>query len=395
MGKKSIIFIFVVLIFVFVEWGNLIIPLSLEISDVEVTELVGMDLPVAGDFSISAIFSGTEDSSEGKTNERLVTINANSFTAALRGLQNYEDKIFIGSHVRDIIIGEELAKNNMNIWLDFVAKSSDIRSNSNVYIAKEMMSSELFSETLENEYGVSDRIFNILRDSRFDNEARKVRLLDVMNMFLDENRIGVIPCISTVKNGERQIADYTIEREPDSDISRIELAGYGIISGGKLVGYLNSNETDGYDYVKNLIREDAITIIKDGEEYGVDLINAETKFKFEFSGDNLTKIIIKTDTKNYMAETSSGENVFAHNVSAIEKLENEVIANKIRTVVDRVQNEEIDFIEMGKKLEFSHPYKWRKLKDKWQDIFPSIPVEIEVNSKIDREYDMLSTANEQ
>lgn len=393
MRKKSIIFIFIVVIFIFLEWGNLIIPLSLEISDVEVTELIGMDLPTTGDFSISVIFSGDEE--EGKNNERLVTINSDSFTAALRGLQNYEDKIFIGSHVRDIIIGEELAKNNMNIWLDFASKSSDIRSNSNVYIAKEMTSTELFSTTLENEYSISDRIFNIVRDSRFDNEARKVRLLDVMDMFLDESRIGVIPCITTVKNGERQIADYTIEREPDSDISRIELAGYGIINGGKLVGYLNSNETDGYDYVNNLINEDALTVIKDGEEYGVDLINSKTKFYFEFSNDDLTKIIIKTDTKNYIAETSSGENIFAHNVNEIEKLEDEIIANKIRTVIDRAQSEKIDFIEIGKKLEFKHPYKWRQIKDKWDEIFPNVPVEIEVNSKINREYDMLSTSNEQ
>lgn len=395
MGKKSIIFIFVIIIFVFSEWGNFILPLSLEISDVEVTGLVGMDTDNLSQCSVSVVLRRSKGDEAGKGNktdaERLVTVKAESFMADIKGLQNYEEKIFIGSHVRDIVIGDELARNNMTIWLDFVAKDSDVRSNTNIYIAKDMEASKLFNETLENENGISNRIYNIVKDSKFDTEKRKVKLLDVIDMFLTGNRVGVIPCIMTVTGGEKRDSDYIIERKPDNEISRIELAGYGIISEGKLIGYLNNDETDGYDYVSNLIKEDAITVKINEEEYGINLISAKTDLDFEFSGDNLSKIIIKTRTKNFMGENSKGKNVFAHNINEIEKLESEFIANKIRTVIDRCQSEKIDFMDIGKKLEFKHPYKWRKIKDKWQEIFPNIDVEIEVNSKIDRSYDILST----
>ena len=38
-----------------------------------------------------------------------------------------------------------------------------------------------------------------------------------------------------------------------------------------------------------------------------------------------------------------------------------------------------------------HPYRWRNIKNEWDNIFPNVPVEVKVNSNIDEQYGVLSS----
>jgi len=401
MKGKFIIGFFIILTFIFLEWGETILPTRLEANEVQVTELIGLDLLENKEVALSVVF---EEQKEGQENdnsntsekEKVLMITSKTFSDDERGLQNYQDKIFIGSHVKSILLGENLAKNSLLRGVDYISKNNEIRSKSNIYLVREMDASKLFSEGSKNDFVMANRMENITENTRYDREAREVTLWELVDIFLSDDKIGVIPCVELVKNGEKQLASYLLDEvSEDKDAKRIELAGYGIISEGKLIGYLNEDETDGYDYIKNIIKQDTMSLNVNEAIYGVNLIGSKTDLNFEFSEDELTKVIVKTKTNNFVGETYYGENIFNTNRSEIENAENEFIKNRIMAVIDRAKKEKVDFIDIGKKLQFKHPYKWLKIKEKWEEIFCEVPFEVQVTSELNKEYDIVSTINQE
>jgi len=401
MKGKFIIGFFIILTFIFLEWGETILPTRLESNEVQVTELIGLDLLENKEVALSVVF---EEQKEGQENdnsntsekEKVLMITSKTFSDDERGLQNYQDKIFIGSHVKSILLGENLATNGLLRGVDYISKNNEIRSKSNIYLVREMDASKLFSEGSKNDFVMANRMENITENTRYDREAREVTLWELVDIFLSDDKIGVIPCVELVKNGEKQLASYLLDEvSEDKDAKRIELAGYGIISEGKLIGYLNEDETDGYDYIKNIIKQDTMSLNVNEAIYGVNLIGSKTDLNFEFSEDELTKVIVKTKTNNFVGETYYGENIFNTNRSEIENAENEFIKNKIISVIDRAKFEKVDFIDVGKRLQFKHPYKWLKIKEKWEDVFIKVPFEVQVSSELNKEYDIVSTINQE
>jgi len=391
MSKKLETVILIIIIVILVGWGKYIIPIKLEISDTQVVEVIGLDSAENDEVSISLLFEPlrTEKDDEGPK-EKILTVTSTSFIGTEKGIQNYENKIFVGSHVKDLIIGEDMAKNNLIRAIEYFSKNNEFRLDSKIYIAKESSASELFNQGIDNGYIVSDRIDNLSLSDKGEREVRSVEVVDVVRLLLSSNKSGVIPCIQVVDNGEKQLSDYIINSSKEEK-KRIELAGYGVIKNGKLIGYLGNVESMGYDFVRNIISEEGILLNQGDDAVGVALTSSNSKMEFDFSGDKLEKVIIKIDTVNSVLETDSGKNVFAGDVVAVEELENNYIKDVVETAVRYSQNVNVDFLEVGVNLELKHPYKWRKIKGSWNEMFSTIPIEVQVNSNINEQYGILSS----
>ncbi len=394
MSKKLEITVFIIIIVVLSEWGEHIFPTKLEISDVQIVEAMGMDLDENNKVSLSLLFEESENEvKEGRKKEKLLTVSSESFLGTEKGMRYYEDKIFIGSHVKNIIIGEKLAQENLVRVMEYIGKNGELRLDSNIYIAKGSSASKLFEDGLGNEYGLADKINDIAMTEVKGSKKRCVKVIDVIKLLLSNDKVGVIPCIQLVDNGGNQFEGSEINMS-EQEKKRIELAGYGVIKKDKLTGYLGNYESSGYDYVKNSIFEENVVLAKYDEVIGLKLIDSDTKIKCEFSDDTLTKAIIKIKVNNSIMETSSGKNIFAKDLKTIEELENNYIKNIVMATIEYAQKENADFIGIGKSLELKHPYKWRNIEKEWEKIFPTLPIEVEVNSKINEEYGILSTTNE-
>lgn len=392
MNKKLETVIIVVIIIMLVGWGKYIIPIKLEISDTQVVEVIGLDLGDDDKVSLSLLFEPLRAEKDEGPKEKLLTVTASSFIGTEKGIQNYEDKIFIGSHVKDVIVGENMAKDNLVRAIEYISKNNEFRLDSKIYIAKESSASELFNQGINNDYILSNRIDTLSLSDKGEREVRNLEVVDVVRMLLSKNKSGVIPCIQIVENGEKQLADYVINSSKEEK-KRVELAGYAVIKDAKLIGYLGNVESMGYDFVRNLISEEGIRLVQGDDVVGVAMTNSGAKMEYEFSGDTLTKVIIKIDTINSVLETDSGRNVFAGDIKVLEELENNYIEDVVKTTIRYSQNVNVDFLEIGVNLELEHPYKWRKIKDNWEEMFSTIPIEVEVNSNINEQYGILSSTD--
>ena len=393
MATKLKVYAIFIIGLILLGWGGRLIPSRVEITDFGIIQVLGIDSGVNNGVSLSIVDENQKNSkvdSDQVGDENIVTTSGKSYNDCISGLENYSDKFFIGGHIENIIIGEEICKENLVRAIDFISKASEIRLNSNMFIAKGSSASQFMQQGTSKEYSMSSRINNINLTDQILTEEKNTEASDVINILLSDNKCGVIQAIELVENGKASDREFILSASKDEDKKFIQYAGYALIKDAKLIDYLNIDASSGYDFIKNNYLKQNVYIEKDGEITGINFEGSKTKVLFNFEGQNLKEIIIKTKTKNEIMQSSNGKNIFKENLEEIENLVAEEVKHRIESAINVAKNYQADYIGFNKMLEMKHPYKWNKIKDNWENIFNEVPIRIEVESEINRSYNLLS-----
>lgn len=397
-GSKLKVTLYVVLIFIFFWWGRDFFPTSREITEIQATQVLGVDLEADGKVTISIVVddkkvdnSKSSSKSNGKQ-EKVITVTADTFSGTIEGLQNYNDKVFIGGHVKNIVIGEEMAREELIRVIDFLTKDKEVRFNVNVFIAKGSSAKDLLTNSLSEDYKVVDKLSNLVLTSKGDKTDEHTELIDVMNILISDEKNGMIPAAKVVRDNEYN-REFAISVSDDNK-ERDEFAGYGIVKDAKLIDFMDTEESAGYDYINNKTVKMPINIQMNGEVISMNVNNLKTDVNFNFEGETLREIIIKTNLKSTITEASSGENIFKERLGEVEDIAAEKVKTQILKTTAKSQSEGIDFIGINKVCEMKHPYKWHNIKENWEEIFSSVPVTVEAKVKINRTYDTLGIIKE-
>ena len=393
MATKIKVYAIFIIGLILLGWGGHLIPSRVEITDFGIIQVLGIDSGVNNGVSLSIVDENQKNSKEDSDqvgNENIVTTSGKSYNDCINGLENYSDKFFIGGHIENIIIGEEICKENLVRAIDFISKASEIRLNSNMFITKGSSASQFMQQGTSKEYSMSSRINNINLTDQILTEEKNTEASDVINILLSDNKCGVIQAIELVENGKASNREFILSTSKDEDKKFIQYAGYALIKDAKLIDYLNIDASSGYDFIKNNHPKQNVYIEKDGEITGINFVGSKTKVLFNFEGQNLKEIIIKTKTKNEIMQSSNGKNIFKENLEEIENLVAKEVKHRIESAINVSKNYQVDYIGFNKMLEMKHPYKWNKIKDNWENIFNEVPIRIEVESEINRSYNLLS-----
>lgn len=382
-----------IIILILLGWGGHLIPSRVEITDFGIIQVLGIDSGINNGVNLSMV-AENEKGSEGDKpkigNENIVTSSGKSYNDCISGLENYSDKIFIGGHIENIIIGEEICKENLVRAVDFISKASEIRLNSNVFISKGTNAGDFMREGTSDEFSMAARISNINLVDQTLTEEKNTEVTDVINILLSEDKCGVVQAIELVENGKPSGREFILSNSKGEGKKFMQYAGYALIKDAKLVDYLNIDASSGYDFIKNNHPKQNVYIEKDGEILGINFGGSKTKVSFNFDGEKLKEIVIKTKTENEIMQSSNGKNIFKENLGATEKLVENEVKHRIESAINVAKNYQVDYIGFKKMLEMKHPYKWNKIKDNWENIFNEVPIRIEVESKINRSYNLLS-----
>ena len=393
MATKIKVYAIFIIGLILLGWGGHLIPSRVEITDFGIIQVLGIDSGVNNGVSLSIVDENQKNSKEDSDqvgNENIVTTSGKSYNDCINGLENYSDKFFIGGHIENIIIGEEICKENLVRAIDFISKASEIRLNSNMFITKGSSASQFMQQGTSKEYSMSSRINNINLTDQILTEEKNTEASDVINILLSDNKCGVIQAIELVENGKASNREFILSNSKGEDKKFMQYAGYALIKDAKLVDYLNIDASSGYDFIKNNHPKQNVYIEKDGEILGINFGGSKTKVSFNFDGEKLKEIVIKTKTENEIMQSSNGKNIFKENLGATEKLVENEVKHRIESAINVAKNYQVDYIGFKKMLEMKHPYKWNKIKDKWENIFNEVPIRIEVESKINRSYNLLS-----
>lgn len=395
MNKVRVLIVIVIGV-ILIGWGSKIIPSQAEITDIGVFQVLGIDSGKNGDVSLSACIESTGKESggdkkgeEGKSDEVIITSHGESYNECANGLGNYSDKIFIGGHVKNIILGEDICHDNFVRAIDYLSKASEIRLNSNIFIAKGQSAKEFMTGSLSPEYKLSDKITNVnIIDEVFTSEENTL-VADTMEMLLTEDKSGVVQAIESIDSNAKGSREFILENS-EEDRKIIQFAGYALIKDAKLATYLDIDASNGYDFIKNNHPKSNIHLDMDGDIVGINFNRSKSKVDFLFDGDKLKEINIKTKVSCEVQQSSNGNNVFGDNSDRTTKLVADVVKSKIEKALYVAKSYDVDYINFGDMLKMKHPYRWNKIKDDWKNIFRDVNISVNVEAVLEGSHNVLA-----
>lgn len=165
----------------------------------------------------------------------------------------------------------------------------------------------------------------------------------------------------------------------------LRLTGTAVFHGDRLVGWLDDETTRGLLWVRNQILTATVTVEVDGKELTSTLVHSTTRLKPE-KRDGRLVMVIEATTVDDLEENGAGIDLSdPKTLKRLEQKLNQAIAERILDAVKAAQKKyKSDILGFGQAIHRSFPKDWKRLKDRWEEEFPQLPVEVRVKSIIRR-----------
>ncbi|AOY75180.1 Ger(x)C family spore germination protein [Clostridium formicaceticum] len=172
-------------------------------------------------------------------------------------------------------------------------------------------------------------------------------------------------------------------------VADIKVAGSAVIKNYQMRGWLGEIETRALEIMRGTARPGGLSVQYGEEEITVpvDLIYLSRKFHLDES-DKKIKVTIEVNTEGEIEQFYLDPEHDLLDPEMIRKIEDKVcdkICDELETTIEKLQKEfEVDVIGIDYYLSRFHPGVWKEVKEDWSEIFPTIEIAVDVDTKIRR-----------
>src|SRR5690606_1539963 len=262
------------------------------------------------------------------------------------------------SHLRIIVVGEEVAKEGIYDVLDVLSRDPEVRTDFYVLIAREHKAKDILGMLTSISKIPANKMFNALNASADSWAATgKKRLHELMDEIVSD---GIQPTLTGIKvegdpkavKGKENIP-YVI---PNSIIT---FHGTGVFKKNKLVGWLTEEESKGLNYVKDNVESTAIVFKQNDDFIGIELIKSKTEITPKIR-HGVPSITVKISGDANVAEVNTKIDLSSPSVIAqLEKQSNKDVKDIITKTVHKAQKDfKSDIFGFGKAIHKNDPKAW-------------------------------------
>ncbi|PYG87775.1 spore germination protein KC [Ruminiclostridium sufflavum DSM 19573] len=308
---------------------------------------------------------------EAKQSAKYIQSEGKTVFDAIRNVIDILGKRLYWAHASIVIISEEIAKEGIIPAIDLILRDAEIRSEMYILISTEKTAGEVLLQDPLVSQTSSDIIEYMLAEQKDVSKAPAVEVYKFLNDY--ESGGSAIPAIKLTEHMSKKTA---------------EIAGTAIFKTDKLIGYLNTNESKCFLFVRNEIKRGLITLnensINDTDNITLEIFKSKTKLKPSYADNKLTmNIDILTEVS--IAEMSTSVDYSSEkNIGKLKKDAEEKIKASIEAVIKKVQLEyNSDIFDFGTIVKAYKPSVWRQIEQDWDEsIFKGLEVAVNVRIKI-------------
>ncbi|RUS46710.1 Ger(x)C family spore germination protein [Cohnella sp. AR92] len=305
-----------------------------------------------------------------------------SLYEALRKMTEVSPRKIYLSHIRVLILGEEIAREGVGKVLDMLSRDAEFRTDFYLFVAKHT--------TAENVLKIFTPLSNIpaykmydalLTSSRTWAPSATVTLDQFMSRIVGP---GLNPVLTAI-----EVAGDQKKGELPSNVSRISAStmlrtkGLAIFDKDKLVGWFNEEESIGYNYIMNQVKS-TITKVPCESNGLIALENIHSVTRLKSRVRNGSPVIkVKLNSQVNIGEvqcdfkTTEPEN--------IRKLKHSLEQKRIEmmdSAVEKARELHVDAFGFGNAFYRNQPAYWRKAEKDWDALFQSLRVDYDANIQI-------------
>lgn len=311
----------------------------------------------------------------GGSQKQVVVISAkgDDFQEANGRIQEQMSRYIYYGHREVFLIGENCARHGLNQIQDLFTRFSETRYNSYVLTTYGTTAKEILSAPYPMEL-IPALAISKIQSSRLSFSVK-------FNEFLEDlSSPGTSPVTAAIR---------VVHKGTDKESIAIDRAA--VYLGNELSGFIPSDELE-------LLR----WWIGDPYRLGF-TIQAEPEDK-DYKGtisvkSSRSSVKVRTLIKNEHPEAKVVFRTLVRVVSnnsrldlnstrdrkIVEKQFSRQLHTRVEHMLTHVQKEmKSDIFGIGEEIHIEHPYYWKKIQDSWNDIFPGIPVTVEVDIQIEQ-----------
>ena len=316
----------------------------------------------------------------------------NSVSQAINSISLHFDKQLFLSHSNLLFIGEDLAKKGIGQGIDFFLRDNGPREDMYVVVVKEGKAYDAIGVRAGSGKSSRNYLYAILNNFPSNGKSMNIQLSEYFRYFYDEGNYPVLGVVQVEK--EKKLDAESQEKEPMEKI--LDVSGGAVLKKDKLLGYFDSNEMMGYNFIVNELREGLISFeapesIKNnklgigtaGKFITINILNSNTKNNIAIEDG---KVHLTINIKNKVSIDEINENIdinMPNAISLMEEVCSEKIKEKVSLALEKAKNEfKGDCFGIGMAFHRQYPELWKSISGQWHSIFSEISYDINVETTI-------------
>ncbi|MEL4106167.1 Ger(x)C family spore germination protein [Oscillospiraceae bacterium WX1] len=313
-----------------------------------------------------------------------------SFFDALRNVDTeYDKKIFL-YQTKELIIGDETAREGFIDVLDFWMRRYETWPNTYVLVSPEDSPAELLGMKRGSEEVTANYLDKLEENENLTGKTLHTSVSEFLRLYFDN---GYALCGTILQQKDDESAPTQPRGNGGGDsaqksLNLLKAEGSAVFSGQKLIGYLDGVETRALNLISGKLKR-AVIVSPSPAGNGnnsIEVLRAGAKMEVLELGDKpRLKVVIKVRGK--LVEESGTENLAMNRsvLRQIEALNSQTIKAEAEQVIKKAQDELcLDIFGFSGAVHRQHPDQWRALKERWNELFSKADVTVEVQTTIRR-----------
>lgn len=318
----------------------------------------------------------------GTTQPTVYTGRGKSIDGALSQISLISPKYLAFTHVQLIVIQEKIAKDGIMEVFDFFMRHYESRQQFFVLISREETAKDILMiyTVLE-----SFSTFNIIKsiDIKHINHglSNAITYDNLLSTIIKDGIHPLVPGIEIIGDKEKgKKREVTEEMEPSA---QLKLSTLSVFKNDKLIGWLNKEETWGYNFAMGNIKERILEYPCDDRNYSASLITkVKPSKKVEIYGDKITANI----TVNISGRISEVNCDFyldkPESIDLLSDKASKEVKRLINTTINKSKKLNTDIFGVERMIYQTNYKYWKKIKDKWDEIYPKVEFKVKVNTRL-------------
>ncbi|MBM7702182.1 Ger(x)C family spore germination protein [Metabacillus iocasae] len=289
------------------------------------------------------------------------------------------------SHMRAVVISEEVAKEGVNDIFDFLERNREIRNDFNIVIARGSEAADILSvvyplqkvssmkinaqlETLEKEWGGDPG----------------VRLNDMIQALLSKGREPVAAGVSIEGSAEKGESMENMQKvKLDAIVKADSLA---VLKKGKFIGYLDLEDTRQYLMITDKLKHTTFTIpCGENDYFAIRVYHNDTVTHVKYK-KGTPRATVSLTMEAYIDSVSCKKDLGkVATYEEFEKLAEQYISKKIEQTIEKTQQQYgADIFGFGEKMFVQDYRNFKKVEKRWNEEFVDMEIDVDTVVKIRR-----------
>ncbi len=274
-------------------------------------------------------------------------------------------------HAAVYIIDKEIAEEGIIPVIDLVDRDVDVRSDMLVFVCDEENAGDIFKKTKDLEEIISYQIVNTVESQKSSGRFIATKLYE----FVDElTREGISPTITNIYVGLTS-----------NDIIA-KTKGTHVFKNDKAVGLLDGEETFYLTFIKGDKKLTTVfpICLSDGTKISLEMVGFNKKIRPHIEKDEMS-FDINIDVNVIVSEIGGSKEDYLTKAGRyeIKRVAEKLLESNISKLIYKAQNDlESDIFGFGEMLKKKEPEYWKENKEKWDEEFKQLKVNVDCDVHI-------------